>query len=354
MTPVPHSRPTTGEAEASAVAGVLASGHHARGPVTREFERALARTTGLAHVHATSSGTTALQLALLALGAGPGRPVMVPSLTCAAVWNAVRATGAHAVLYDGDYGMPDGDELAARMESGACAVIVVAPPDRGAGIDEVEGVAPGVGGFAEFQGVPVVYDRCQQLSQDSGGEGLRARCEIFSFYATKCISTGSGGAVATADAALHECIVDLNTHDKRESYPVARHNFQFDDIRAAVGLAQLGRLAEFTAARRAHAEAYAAKLGGRGVARGDGMVFRYLLDCGGARVRAELEARLAESGIEAKQPVFRPLHRYMGLSDADFPLATHAWERMLSLPIYPTLSEGDRDRVIAAILGGAG
>jgi perosamine synthetase len=204
----------------------------------------------------------------------------------------------------------------------------------------------------------VVLDRCQQLapvSAGSGDTGLRARCEIFSFYATKCISTGSGGAVATMDQALHECITDLNSHDKRESYLVPRHNFQFDDIRAAVGVAQLGQLAGFVAARHSHAAAYATSLGHGDHSRraaSTGMVFRYLLDCGGGRVRAELELRMADLGIEAKQPVYRPLHRYMGLDDADFPLATHAWERMLSLPLYPTLSDADRERVIAAILGG--
>jgi len=367
MTSVPHSKPTTGPEEADAVARVLASGHHARGPVTREFEAALAATVGMDSAHATSSGTTALQLALLALGAGPGRSVLIPSLTCAAVWNAVRATGAETVLYDGDYGLLDAAELARVLKENTSAVVVVAPPDGEAELTREGGFAADELGLATLNGVPVVLDRCQQLAPNRAGANsgvLRARCEIFSFYATKCISTGSGGAIATNDAGLHERIVDLNSHDKRDTYATPRHNFQFDDLRAAVGVCQLKKLANFVSTRESHAAVYSSSLssdvysaslskvegGGSRRNKLGAMIFRYLYDCGPApNALDNLEARLLDQHIEAKRPVFRPLHRYMNLSDADFPRAVQAWTRMLSLPLYPLLSETDRERVIAAI-----
>jgi len=331
---ISHSCPTSGIEELQAVARVLESGHHARGAVCTEFEQALARTVGLRHAHAVSSGTAALTLALMALGAGEGREVLVPSLACAALLNAVRFTGAKPVLYDCGYELVEAKAIKRLVTRKTAAAVVVAPPHGFDGLGKCD------------VGVPVVLDRCQQLAPVEGKRkpAAAAVCEVFSFYATKCISTGTGGAIASNDAGLIARIVDFNTPDKRADADIRRFNFQFDDLRAAMGLAQLSKLKRFVNARRRHACEYAKSLGDRLPA--GGMVFRYLHDCSSEGACDALAKRLAKAGVEAKRPVFKPLHRYLGMKDTAFPFAADAWGRMLSLPLYPVLTDEMRERVL--------
>ena len=349
---IPHSKPTVGLREAQAIARVIESGHPARGAKCEEFERELAMTIWAPQVHALTSGTAALHLALLATGAEAGKNVLLPSLACAALLNAVRYTGATPVLYDSGY---DWDaSLFAQLDrtSGdkTAAVIIVASPGRAQTLDAPENKE----GFAAFGAAPVILDRCQQLSGEAFA-GTPAAFEVLSFYATKCISTATGGAVACRRVEDHLAIVDLTLHDKRDSYPRARYNYQFDDIRAAMGIEQLAQLPQFTAARKKQASAYAAAFG-RTLKEEDvsGMAFRYLHDCGSLQALDKLEDKLAYMEIETKRPVFKPLHRYLGLPDKDFPKAMDAWGRMLSLPLYPALTDAERKRVCEAVRDAGG
>ncbi|NUQ34035.1 MAG: DegT/DnrJ/EryC1/StrS family aminotransferase [Planctomycetaceae bacterium] len=343
-----HSRPTLGADESDALARVIESGYFSRGKECAAFEGELSRIVQAPYVHATSSGTGALHLALLALGAKPGGRVLLPSLTCAAVLNAIRYTGAEPVPYDCGYEVPSPKDLAPLVNKNTQAVIVVAPPD---GFSGLVGFEMEKNGFAKVGGAPVLLDRCQQLSMEPyhGGkeQGPPARMEVFSFYATKCVSTGTGGAVTVrTDEDIVE-VVDLNTHDERSTYEKTRYNYQFDELRAAVGRCQLAKLENFVWLRREHAKAYAAAFD-QPEPQG-GMVFRYLYDCGSEKKTYALREALSKKGIETKRPVFRPLHRYLGLPDKQFPRASAAWGRHLSLPIYPSLTKKERDRVIKNI-----
>jgi dTDP-4-amino-4,6-dideoxygalactose transaminase len=348
-----HSRPITGPEESTAVARALASGHHTRGPVTAEFERKLSAAAGVSHAAAVTSGTAALTLALRAVGASRGAWVLVPSLACQAVWHAVRSAGARPALYDGGYDGPAAGELAMREKAlkargqRLAAVVLVAPPD---GMGEPERAAEGLS-----DGVKLIVDRCQQLGGVARTKGSRrAACEIFSFYATKCISTGTGGAVASDDEGLVKIVRALNTHDGHVSLLVPRVSAQFDDLRAAVGVAQLGKLGAFTDRRAmiaAHYDIHFAKNAHCSPRKrpAGGMVFRYLVDCGSAAGAEGLAAHLAAHGIEAKRPVWRPLHKCMAVADARLPLATAAWERHLSIPLYPALTGPDSARIVQAM-----
>ncbi len=351
MSRVHHSRPTTGPEEPAAITQVLAGGHHARGPRCRDFESQLASAVGLPHAHATSSGTTALELCLRALGAGSGRSVLIPSLTCAAVWNAVRNTGAEAVFYDSGYQPPPAKAIDQLVRPDTACVVLVAALDGEASLAE-QGYVSGPSGTLELAGVPIVLDRCQQLSQYHSSEA-RAVAEIFSFYATKCITTGTGGAVATASNPLYQRMVDLNSHDGRDDYQEPRFNYQFDDVRATLGLVQLRKLGGFVRRRRELADAYRNLLADSGIELradySDGIVFRWLAGLAD-RATCDLVAnKLSEAGIEAKRPVFRPLHRYAGLPDSQFTTACQAWDRWLSLPIYPGLSAFEQERIATEV-----
>ncbi len=330
---IPHSRPTLGPAEACAAERVLGSGHLAMGPEVAAFERETARWVGRRHAVAASSGTMALQLALHALGASPGREVVCPSYVCSAVLNAVLANGATAILADVDRETWHLTPVLVkrRMTRRTAAVIVPHLFGRPAPVREIVGL-----------GVPVVEDCAMTLGPP--GVGRQGAVSILSFYATKLLTSGGqGGMVLTDDARLADSIRDLLLHDNRESYRL-RFNAQITDLAAAVGRVQLGRLRRFLGIRERLARRYSEALGipweqGRAW-------FRYTLEVKDARRAARA---LARKGIEAKPPVFKPLHRYLGLDPARFPATEAIWKRTLSIPLYPTLALGEQNRTIRAL-----
>ena len=338
---IPHSMPTLGPAERRAAARVLASGQLAMGPEVSAFEREAARWLGRSRAAATSSGTTALQLSLAALGAGPGREVVLPSYVCSAVLNAVGANGARPVLCDVDReGWHLTPELVKRVLTRRTAAVVVPHLfGRPAPVREIARL-----------GVPVVEDCALTLG---AGVGRTGTLTVLSFYATKLLTSGGqGGMVLGDDRRLVESVRDLLLHDNRERYRL-RFNAQMTDLQAAVGRVQLSRLQGFLKARKRLADRYTKAL--RGV---PGIVlpfdaespkrtwFRYTVEVADARRTARA---LARKGIEAKPPVFRPLHRYLGLDPKRFPAAEEIDRRVLSIPLYPSLSEEAQRRVIAGL-----
>lgn len=330
---IPHSRPIDLDEALSLMEGVFVGGFHARGPLCTQLEVKLSSHFGVAAAHLCASGTCALELALRALFLR-GKRVAIPTLTCAAVIHAVRAAGAEAILYDHGYEAPQLEDL----PDGIDAVVLVLPPQ---GISSNWSIAP----FADLD-LPVVVDACQQWGEGAVDfSGIDA--VVVSTYATKLISTGSGGAVLSASEEMVAAVRQLNTADQQDSLDPPRHNYPFDDIRAAMGLDQVSQLGDIFQARRSIAAAYDEAFGQTSPALG--VVYRYLLDCGSRAACDALQAALAEAGIEAKRPVFRPLHRYSGHSDNLFPRASSDWGRQLSLPCFPTLALEEQDRVIEVV-----
>jgi dTDP-4-amino-4,6-dideoxygalactose transaminase len=203
-------------------------------------------------------------------------------------------------------------------------------------------------------GLPVVEDAAQALGAAYRGRpvgGLGA-VGVLSFYATKLMTTGEGGMVLADDERLLAAARDLRDYDEKpDDRP--RFNYKLTDLAAALGLAQLARLPDFLARRRAIAAAYRDRLAGlplglpgeppdrrhayhRYVVTGPGPAESWL-------------ARLQAAGVEARRPVFRPLHRDLGRGPDGFAGAETAWARAVSLPIYPTLSAGELDHVIRAV-----
>ncbi len=335
---IPHSKPTLGPAEARAAGRVLASGHPAMGPEVAAFEREAARWLGRPHAVAVSSGTSALQLALAALGAGSGREVLCPSYVCSAVLNAVLANGARPVIADVDrqsYHLTPALVKKALTRRTA-AVIVPHLFGRPAPVREIVRL-----------GVPVVEDCALTLG---AGVGRAGSLTVLSFYATKLLTSGGqGGMVLGDDRRLMESVRDLLLHDNRDAYKL-RFNAQMTDLQAAVGRVQLGRLKGFLKTRKRLADRYTASLGNV-----PGLLlpfdaespkrtwFRYTVEVADARKTARA---LARKGIEAKPPVFRPLHRYLGLDPGRFPVAEELDRRMLSIPLYPALTARGQGQVI--------
>jgi dTDP-4-amino-4,6-dideoxygalactose transaminase len=323
------------------VAAVVRRGWVAQGPEVAAFEHELAARLGTAEAAAVASGSAALELALRALDVGPGHEVVIPSYVCDALYHAVRRVGATPVLADADSATLSlsAKDAATRMSARTRALIV----------PHAFGLAADLAPFLAL-GVPVIEDCAQALGahHESGPAGSAGALAVCSFYATKLLTTGEGGAVA-GPARLVARVRDLRDYDEREDL-TPRLNAKLTDLAAALGRSQLARFDAFIARRRAIAARYRGRLAGAPCAlpadAGPRHVYhRFVVEI--ERPPDEVQAALQARGVAARRPVFRPAHRALGLEG--FPEAERAWRRTLSIPCYPTLADAEVDTVAAAL-----
>lgn len=322
---IPHSKPLIGEAEIAAVTAVLRSGHLAQGPEVRAFEEACAEMVGRKHAVAVNSGTAALHLALNVLEIGRNRAVALPSYACASLVQTVFWQLAEPILCDVDVTWNlDPDQIPGSSD----AVIV-----------------PHL--FGATARVPAGHTVIEDIAQSLGGNtGSKSPVAIASFYATKLVTTGEGGMLLTDDASLAAAARDLRDYDNRDDFDV-RYAYKMTDFQASLGRVQLRRLPEFIARRREIAAAYNAAFAGLPLVcplQEDHVYFRYVVSL---PERDALQAALTKDGIEAKRPVHRPAHHFLG---GDFPRADRAHRECLSLPIYPAMHSDDVRAVIDSVL----
>ena len=322
---IPHSKPTLGHEEAEAAARVVASGHLAQGPEVAAFEQECAQAFGRNYAVAVSSGTAALHLVLAALDVQPAEAVAIPSYSCAALATAITLQQGTPALCDVG---PDFN-LAPETIPAECRVAVV-PHLFGA-----PACLPTTG--------IVIEATAQALGGDTGRASLVA---ITSFYVTKMMTTAEGGMVLTDDKGLAEFVEDKRDYDKRDDFQM-RYPYKMTDVQAAIGRVQLKRLPEFVARRRQIAAAYshAFRALRLGLPEPKGHVFfRYVIS---TPDRDALERHLNDRGVDAKRPVYRPSHHYLG---GTFPGAERAHREGLSLPIFPTMLDDDVTHVIESVL----
>lgn len=345
MTRIPHSRPTLGRGETSAILRVLRSGRLVGGAEVAAFERAAARALGGGTAVAVNCGSAAIHCALLALGVGTRDSVILPSYVCAAVLNAVNYTGARPVLCDINPATFNATAGSVRKAWRGRVRAVIVP--------HLFGAAAPVKEIAEL-GAPVIEDCAMSIGGRSHGRllGSFGAVAIGSFYATKMLATGQGGVAVTRNRSLARRMRDLIEYDNREDYRV-RYNYPITALSAALGRVQISRLGSFVKARRRVAEAYDRALAGFPIVRPVEATgtrhawYRYVVQL---QVPARpVGRRMTARGVEAKPPVFRPLHRYLGLPARDFPGAESADRFALSLPCYPTLPTTGVRRVARAL-----
>jgi dTDP-4-amino-4,6-dideoxygalactose transaminase len=338
---IPHSRPTIDAADAERVAAVVRSGGLAQGPEVAAFERELAPWLGVEAAAAVSSGSAALELALRALGVVPGDEVVIPTYVCDALHHAVTRCGATPVLADADPVTLSLSLDDAQRRLGPRTRCVVVPHAFGLAVD--------AGAMAAL-GVSVLEDCAQTLGARVDGRlvGSLGRLAVCSFYATKLLTTGEGGLVA-GPAALVSGVREGRDYDEREDL-APRFNYKLTDLQAALGRSQLARLRAFLARRRAIAARYRSGLAGVSCElppeAGERHVYHRFVVQVDVPVD-EVIAGLARRGVAARRPVFRPIHRALGLDG--YPEADRLWARALSLPCYPSLTDAEVDAVTAAL-----
>ncbi len=360
---IPLVAPLYDTDDEDAVASAAARRTMGSGEVVASFERAVAERHGMAGGIATSSGTAALELALATLGAGDGDEVIFPSYTCVALLNATRAVRARERLVDNEAepaGMRfnlDVDLAAAAANATTKAVIV----------PHAFGVPADVSRLVDA-GTPLIEDVALSLGASIDGRpvGSRGDLTVISFHSTKVISTGEGGMLLARESAALERARDLNDviaaqvrertagpDDVRGTYR-RRFNFRMTDLSAALGLSQLRRLDSFIARRREIGDRYTEAFADlpvilpAAIARG-AFYFRYMVDISpSGRSVADVLSGMAQRGIEVGRGVYPAVHQLLGSVGWGTTRAERCTERMVSVPVHPSLSKDDVRRVIDA------
>ena len=362
---IPAARPLIGAEERAAVDAVLAGGMVVQGPQVAAFEEEFsAQVVGGAHCVAVNSGTSAQHLAALASGAGADREaeVIVPSFTFAATANSVAITGARPVFADID---PvtftlDPASVEAAVTERTIAIEVVHLYGLPANMPEILDIA-------RRHGLAVWEDCAQAHAAAIGDEpvGAFGAWGSFSFYPTKNMTSLEGGMVATADAGLARRVRLLRNQGMERQYAneVVGLNNRMTDVAAAVGRVQLTRLAGWTAARRANAAALDAGLADAPgvvtphVPRGYTHVYhQYTIRLEGASAAERDEvAKVLREQWQVGTGVYYPIpnHRLSSLAPyapgLDLPGTEKAARECLSLPVHPSLSEADLERIVRAV-----
>ena len=350
---IPIARPQMGEEEKQGVWEAMASGALAQGPRVRDFEERFAAFVGVAHAVATSSGTTALHLALLGHGIGPGDEVITVPFTFIASANSIVYTAALPVFVDVDERdfTIDVGQVEAAITPRTRAIMPVSLYGQPAHL-------PAIAEIADRHGLAVIEDACQ--AHGGAIDGRRSGSwgsGTFSFYPTKNMTTGEGGMLTTDDEGLAERVRLLREHGMKVRYhhEVVGYNFRMTDLAAAIGLAQLPKLTGFNARRRAIAARYDGAL--RGVlipAVRPGVTHVYHQYTIRVARRDEFAEALRQRGVGSAIYYPVPVHRQrpfveMGFGDRSYPVTERLAEQVLSIPVHPSLTDVEVDEVIHAV-----
>jgi perosamine synthetase len=358
---IPLARPVLGEAEERAVLDVLRSGRLSLGPCVKEFEQAFAARLGARCASAVSSGTAGLHLALRAVGVSDGDEVVTSPFSFVASANVALYERARPVFADIDPVTLNLDPAAAEAALGerTRAILPVHIFGYPAAMDEFERIAASAD-------VALVEDACEALGAvhpDGIAVGARGHPAVFAFYANKQLTTGEGGVVTLGSHKRKEAVDAERNQGRAPDMGWLDHdrlgfNYRLSDIACALGLAQLGHLDEMLDGRARVAGLYREALEGiegltlpcadAGGARRSWFVFVVQLPHGVDR--DEAVRALASRGIQSK-PYLPAIHlmsfyrERFGHREGEFPVCEDVSARSLALPLFPTMSEGQVERV---------
>jgi dTDP-4-amino-4,6-dideoxygalactose transaminase len=353
---------TVGPEEHEAVRRVLDSGWLSMGPETERFETAFAAATGAPHALAVANGTAALHLAAVALGIGPGDEVICPSLTFVASAAAMRQAGADVVLADStsldDFSL-DPAEVERLAGPRTKAIVVV---HYGGWPADMEALLA----IARERGLLVIEDAAHALGAELGGAacGTIGDAGCFSFFPNKNMTTGEGGAVTFRDEEAAVRARQLRSHamttltwDRHRghaaSYDVVGvgFNYRIDELRAALGTVQLGRLPAMNSARAALVERYRHNLEGHETLQMPysghrGTSGHHLAPVLAPSFEHRERVRTALLAARIQTSVHYPaIHRFSSYAGPSLPRAEAITDRVVTLPLHPKLNVAQVDEV---------
>ena len=382
---IPYGRQSIDEADIEAVVSVLRSEFLTQGPAVTKFEAALSELCGAPYAVAVNSATSALHVACLALGLGPGKQLWTSPNTFVATANAARLCGAEVRFVDIDSRTYNLDPYALSSKLELALKIGEPLPDVVATVD--------------FAGQPCAIEAIQDLSRKYGfriledashaigatwrgqavGCGTHADITVFSFHPVKIVTTGEGGAALTRDPDLAERMRLSRTHGvTRDPRRITEDgwdpwfyeqialglNYRLSDLQASLGVSQLGRIVQFLERRRAIAARYDAELDGLPLttpfqdANGRSAYHLYPVVVASNQLRGGRRAvfeSLRHRGIGVQVhyiPVHtQPYYRALGSERDECPEAERYYAGTISLPIFPALTAVDQSRVIDTLGG---
>ena len=369
---IPVARPSFGPNEEKAVVEVLRSGWVSQGPRVAEFERKFAEYVGAPYAVAVSSCTTALHLALIALGIKPGDEVLCPSLSFVATANAIAYAGATPVFVDIESTTYNIDPTCVEkaITARTKAIVLVHQVGLPAALTEINDIAG-------RHGLLVVEDAACAIGADYRGERIglpHTAIACFSFHPRKVLTTGEGGMITTADEELAArmrrlrqhgmAVSDLARHSSSkvmtETYDEVGFNYRMTDIQAALGIVQLGRLDDMLATRRALAQRYTERLASLPLlspphqpagSQHSFQSYMVRLTSDAPVSRDELMQELLDQGVATRRGIMA-IHRetpYRGDWERLLPSTNAVTDSTMILPLYHEMTEEEQDYVIECI-----
>ncbi len=379
MNPIPYGRQSIEQDDIDAVVEALSADFLTQGPRVAAFEAAFAEYVGATYAVAVSNGTAALHLAMLALGLAEGERVITTPITFAASANSARYVGADVTFVDIDpetlcIDVAAVKELLAAHPAGTFKGII--PVDfAGFPVD-----LAALRTLADAHDLWIVEDACHApgaFFEDSAGHrqlcgnGALADLTVFSFHPVKHIATGEGGMVTTNDKALYEQLLLYRTHGITKDPALLSenhggwyyemvdlgYNYRITDLQCALGLSQLAKAGSGLARRREIAQRYNDAFAGTAVEvaasnRCAGHAFHlYVIQVDERKGLYEhLRAHQIFAQVHYVPVHLMPYYKAQGWEKGALPLAEHYYERCLSLPMYPTLTEAEQAFVIEKVL----
>lgn len=338
---IPHSKPTLGEKEEEAIVSVIRSSQITQDRMVERFEQKFADYIGMKFGVAVNCGLSALHLALISLNVGRGDEVIVPSYVCEALLNAVCYLNAKPIVVD--VKLEDGniDPIAIERKISKKTKAIIIP--------HIFGLPADMDNIMKF-GIPAIEDCAHSIGTIYKGKkvGSLGKISIFSFYATKVLTTGEGGMLLTNDIRIARNVRDLRDYTGKDNFRI-RYNYKMTDIAAAMGVIQLSKLEMFIGKRQKTARRYNEIFEGNdrliipnmNFETGTKPIFyRYVIRLINYEVEKVIE-KMKKKGIICGRGVLNPLHRLLSLKNKNFKNTEILWKSLISLPIYPSLTGED-------------
>lgn len=350
---IPISKPILGASEKDAVLQVLDTGMLVQGPRTEQLEREFVQATGAKYAVAVANGTAALHLALLAHGIGAGDEVITSPFTFIASVNSILFCGARPVFADIDAATFNLNpaQVEEKITPRTKAILPVHLYGNPCDLDAINAIAA-------RHNLIVIEDAAQAIGATYKGQTIGSfNTTCFSLYATKNVMCGEGGMITTNDETIARQCRLLRSHgmERRYYHDMLGYNLRLSDLHAAIGVAQMTQLAEFTTRRRAHAEFFnqhiEAVITPRAQA-GYGHVFhQYTVRVNHGRARDAAVKQLNEAGVGTGIFYPVPAHQQkhiceLGLGNVSLPVAEQMAREVLSLPVHPLLNSDDLEKIV--------
>lgn len=359
---IPIAKPVISEEESKAIEGVLYSGMLTQGEAVKKFEDAFSAYLGVKNSVACSNGTVALDLALKAIDIGPGDEVITPSFTFIATANAILYQGSKPVFVDVDprtFNI-DPQDIQEKITVKTKAIIGVHLYGQPFDLRAVQQIC-------EDHRLVLIEDCAQAHGAEYNGRkvgGFGMGC--FSFYPTKNMTTGEGGMITTNDDRLAAKLRLIRNHGDTGKYNhiILGYNYRMTNIQGAIGVVQLSRLDGFNRKRIENAEFLNKSLKVMGIttpfrdSRVKHVYNQYVIrvEDGFSASREKLMEYLGFNGIGCAvhypKPVYRqPLYQQLGLDRVVCPVAEDVSQRVLSLPVHPSISQEDLEHIANTVNG---